>query len=729
MKNRISRREFLKIAGLGGAAAAVLTGCGPASRYVRRQPYSDMPEYALTGKSTYFATTCGECPAGCGLIVRTMEGRAHKVEGNPSHPVNHGKTCSRGQTTLQGLYNPDRIQGPVRQEGRGSGKTSALGWDAVVTAVKDALQNHAPGEIAFLLGLFPDHLADLVQMIATALGGAKVFRYNTLGEFEGRATLAQAASKIFGQASLPVFDLENTDVIFSFGASFLETWFSPVSYAFQYGMMRQGHPGKRGYLVHFEPHMSLTAANADEWFPIPPGTEALLALGLARLAAEIKNSSLPSPLANVSIPEVSQKTGISEFDLKRLAGIFVNAQRQLAIPGSAPLGQTNGLAVAESVLSLNLIADNLGRPGGIFSMPIPPVYPDLSSPVSTFAEIGSLIDGMNSGQIKVLLVHGTNPAYDFPRSLGFQQALQKVPLVISFASFPDETSLQADYVLPDHTPLESWGYQKIQVGSDRATISGLQPVVVPMLNTKGTADVLLSAVQAIGGPVGAAVPFTDEVDFLQQSVAGMNEQGGFYSAPTAEAFWSFWQQFGGWWKEQPGLQKPNAPAGFPPDLSAGNAQFAGDPATHNLHLLPFPSPNLGDGSQANRPYLQETPDPMTTVMWNTWVEINPQTAQSLGVQNDDLVKITSSAGEVEAAVYVYPAILPDVVAIPLGQGHTAFGRFAQGRGANVLNLLSTQRNETGSLAFASILVGISKTGKRQFLARYESREGTASHNP
>ena len=113
MSEKISRRDFLKLASVGAATTAVLTGCGPASRYVQREPYSKMPEYTYNGLSTYYATTCRECAAGCGLIVRTMQGRAHKVEGNPNHPVNRGKTCSRAQTTLQGLYNPDRVRGPA----------------------------------------------------------------------------------------------------------------------------------------------------------------------------------------------------------------------------------------------------------------------------------------------------------------------------------------------------------------------------------------------------------------------------------------------------------------------------------------------------------------------------------------------------------------------------------------------------------------------------------------
>ncbi len=175
MSEKTSRRDFLKLASVGAATAAVLTGCGPASRYVTREPYIKMPEYNYNGLSTYYATTCRECAAGCGLIVRTMQGRAIKVEGNPENPVNRGKTCARGQTTLQGLYNPNRVRGPIKHK-RGEALYNAefqdveanASWDDAIQAVAEALKN--PAEVAFLLGPTSDHLFDLVSDLTTAIG-------------------------------------------------------------------------------------------------------------------------------------------------------------------------------------------------------------------------------------------------------------------------------------------------------------------------------------------------------------------------------------------------------------------------------------------------------------------------------------------------------------------------------------------------------------------------------
>jgi anaerobic selenocysteine-containing dehydrogenase len=295
-----------------------------------------------------------------------------------------------------------------------------------------------------------------------------------------------------------------------------------------------------------------------------------------------------------------------------------------------------------------------------------------------------------------------------------------VGTVISFATFPDETAVAADYIFPDHHGLESWGYQKVATGSAQSVLSGAQPVVSPMYNTRSTVDVLLAAAQLAGETAAQALPFTDEVAYIQSKLTNLVGQGdGSFAAPEINSFSAYFQQHGGWWKNTEGLVSPAAGDVLGADLQAEAEQFAGE---GEFFFLPFLSPTLGDDG-ANKPWLQELPDPTTTVMWNTWVEINPETAHELGIDNDDVVKIVSEAGEVEAPVYLYPAIHPDVIAMPFGQGHTAYGRYAQGRGVNPANLLGAHFNEAGDLAFAGMRVKVEKTGRKQALSRLESRIG------
>jgi len=714
MSKKISRRDFLKIAGAGTAVATVLTGCGPASQYVKREPYTKMPEYTMNGQSTYYATTCRECAAGCGLVVRTMQGRAIKTEGNKYNPVNLGKTCARGQATLHGLYNPDRVTGPVKKASKGSTDyTANTDWDTAIQVVTDALTKNKPGEIAFLLGMAPDHLFDLVADLCTALGAPAPVRYGALSLFEARATLGEAARAVFGKPNFLFFDLAGADVTFSFGANFLETWLSPVAYTRAFANMRKGAGGKRGYLVQFEARMSQTAAKADEWIPVVPGTEGLVAAALGSLISEAKSGIVAPAFADANVTKASELSGVSLDTFDRLAKMFMGASHALAIPGGAALGQSNGLESAQAILTLNALADNLGKPGGVYLTPASPLGDDYHRPANA-KEIGDLVAKMKSGAIKTLFIHGVNPVFEIPKALAFDAALSKVPTVISFSSFPDETSVLADYIFPDHTGLESFGYQRVPTGSGQSMLSGAQPVVAPYYNTKATADVLLAAVAKAGGALATALPFKHEVEYIQNKLSGLlTAKDGFFAASEIESFWVQFQQFGGWWKNSQELGTPSA--SLDTALKVPQPQYVGD---GEYYLLPFVSPVLGEAG-ANKPWLQELPDPTTTVTWGTWVEINPKTADALGVDNDDVVTITSAAGSLEVSVYKYPAIRPDTIAIPFGRGHSAYGRYAEGFGVNPADLLNTQTNAAGDLNFASMKVTIKKTGRQQPLARLE----------
>ncbi len=740
MSEKFSRRDFIKLAGLG-TAATVLTGC-IAQKEVRREPYMQMPEYNYNGQSTYYATTCRECAAGCGLVVRTMQGRAIKTEGNADHPLNLGRTCARGQATLQGLYNPDRVRGPIKHS-RGeslyetpvdpqvdefTNADSNLSWEDALQVVADALKNNKPEEIAFLMGMAPDHLFDLVTDLATATGMNAPVRFSALNMFESRATLSKAAENLFGENSLPFFDVGGAQVVFSFGANFLETWLSPVSYTRGFSGLREGKTKQRGTFVQFESRMSSTAGKADEWIPLRPGTEAMVALAIGRLVSELRGGPLPRAFSNVDPADAAVKSGIKLETLEHLAGMFANSGGALAIPGGAALGQSNGLAVAEAVLALNAVADNLGKPGGVFMSPLAPNQTEYQRPAS-MTDMQEFVQKMASGKFKVLFVHGVNPVFELPETLGFKNALKNVGQVISFATFPDEMAVEADYIFPDHHGLESWGYQRVATGAAQSVLSGSQPVVSGvykpdsaelLYDTRATADVLIAAAQLAAGKFTDALPFQNEVEFLQSKVSPlMTEADGFFSAGDVDTFMAYFQQHGGWWKLSDARGAPNAEDVLNSNISAAEAEFAGE---GEFFFIPFVSPTLAEAG-ANKPWLQELADSTTTVMWNTWVEINPETAHELGLENDDVVKVVSEAGELEAPVYLYPAIRPDTIAIPFGQGHTAYGRYAQNRGVNPASLLGQRFNEAGDLAFAGMKVKIQKTGRKQFLSRLESRIG------
>lgn len=733
MSEKISRRDFLKLATVGATTTAVLTGCGPSSRYVQREPYTRMPEYTYNGLSTYYATTCRECAAGCGLIVRTMQGRALKVEGNPNHPVNLGKTCPRGQTTLQGLYNPNRIPGPIKHKrneplynSKFQNVQANMNWDDAIKVVGEALKDSAG--VAFLMGTTSDHVLDVVSDLAKSIGAPAPIQFGVGSMFEARATLSKATEDLFGQAALPFFDIGNADLVLSFGANFLETWLSPVAYTRGYANLRGGNPRRRGYFVQFEPRISSTAAKADEWVPIVPGTEGLIALAIGRLVAEKQGGTVPSAFANVDVKNVVSTSGVSMETLDHVVEHIMASSAPIAIPGGSALGRSNGLATAQAVLSFNALVGNSGKPGGIFFSPLSPNEDAYHRPAS-LQEMSDFIGKMNSGAIKTLLIHGVNPVFEIPKSLGFEDALKKVGTVISFATFPDETAVASDYIFPDRHSLESWGYQRVATGAAQSVLSGLQPVVsgvyakdTPDLvyDARGTADVLIAAAKSAGDQFAQALPFNDEVEYIRSKLSALVSQtDGSFTAPEINSFSAYFQQHGGWWKTTADLAAPSVTDASAKTVEVGAAEFAGD---GEFFFLPFLSPTLGEAG-ANKPWLQELADPTTTVMWNTWVEMNPKTAEELGIKDDDVVRIVSEAGAVEAPVYRYPGIRPDTIAMPFGQGHTAYGIYAQGRGVNPADLLGLHFNEAGDLAFAGLKVKVEKTGKKRELSRLEGKLG------
>ena len=402
------------------------------------------------------------------------------------------------------------------------------------------------------MGMAPDHLFDLVTDLATATGINAPVRFGALSMFESRATLSKAAENLFGEAGLPFFDVGGAQVVFSFGANFLETWLSPVSYTRGFAGLREAQTKQRGKFVQFESRMSSTAGKADEWMPLRPGTEAMVALAIGRLASELRGGPMPRAFSDVDPIEAASKSGIKLETLEHLAEMFANSAGALAIPGGAALGQSNGLAVAEAVLALNAIADNFGKPGGVFFSSLAPNQTEYQRPASA-KEMQEFVQKMADGKFKVLFVHGVNPVFELPASLDFKNALKGVEQVISFATFPDETALEADYVFPDHHGLESWGYQRVATGSAQPVLSGAQPVVSPFYNTRATADVLIAAAQLAGGKFATALPFKDEVEFLQSKIAPlMSEADGFFSAADIDTFMAYFQQYGGWWKTTDG---------------------------------------------------------------------------------------------------------------------------------------------------------------------------------
>ncbi|HEX6304497.1 MAG TPA: molybdopterin-dependent oxidoreductase [Anaerolineales bacterium] len=736
-KKKITRRDFLKIS----AGTAVATGFAPRLRKVVLEPFVRPPEEALPGEATWYASTCRQCQAGCGIMVRVVNGRAKKIEGNPLHPLNRGKLCARGQAGLQVLYNPDRLKNAVQQTGgRGSRQYEALYWpDAIEILVDKIATLSSPERLAFLGGSVPDHLYRLVNLLLESLGARPAVIFDLHSALEGRAAALNLSNRFFGVPEFPVYDLSRSEIILSFGANFLETWMSPVNQSRAFGEMRQGQFGGRGFFVQLEPRLSSTAASADEWIPTSPGTEGFVALAIGRIIVEERLGHVGSHrqhavlYQDVDVHEMATASGIPVERLRRLARIFAGADQAVAIPGGYLAGQKNGFASMLAVQALNLLVAQFGRLGGVFlSQPGP--TPALrqtaasgaqSQQVFSYNQMVDLIARMESGQVDLLMIHSANPVFELPDAAKFIEAIQRVPFVVSFSSFVDETAVWSDLILPDHTYLEAWGYQVPAPGADRPVVSGQQPVVQPLYDTRATADVFLALADRLGGHTAATLPWQDEVDYLQ-NVAGelQGSSVGIYDARTQSGFWTLWRQHGGWWADREVPREPEPSDIITKPLPVVQPQFDEEQEQYPFHLYPYSSILLSDGRGANLPWLQEVAHPMTTARWGTWVELNPETAASVGVEDNDVVRVISPYGELEAPVVVYRAIRPDVVAMPVGQGHEDFGRFAKDRGSNPVRLIAALEDlDSGALAWGATRVRLEPTGAKKVIPRLESLDG------
>ena len=721
--SKISRRDLLQYIGAGGigAVGGVLYGESIERDVELLIPQVVPPEDYSPGIATWYNTVCNQCSAGCGISVRIREGKAKKIEGNPVHPVSQGRLCARGQSGLNVLYNPDRIREPLTNAGqRGTGNFYPTSWDEVLTTIGSRIgrlkiENNA-SRVRLLTGRVRGHLDELFAQFMGLLGSDHYQQY----DFTYPSALLAANRISFGTDRLPYYDIKNADLLLSFGADYLGTWISPVHHSLAYGHMRQGRAGRRGKTVQVEPRMSLSGAAADEWVAARPGTEGLLALGIAHVLVSDGHYSgsdrdqWSDALQAYSPSAVSAETDISEDNIRQLAREFGTSKAALAIAGGATTAGTNAVASAVAVNALNHLAGNLGQPGGIIFNSDQAFSATPGTRQAGMQGILDLVEAMEAGEVDVLLVHDSNPIFSLPDGVGFRQALDKVPLIVALASFRDETTEQADLILPTNTYLESWGDDVPDPGVGFPVASISQPVVTTLYDTLPVGDIMLSLARQIGGELPMAMPWRTMEEFVKERWREEYEKRG-SADQDFEAFWQAALEAGVW--GQPGVIAGDqiVPSGASTIAAITNpaSQFAGSETDYPLVLHPYLSASLLDGRGANLPWLQELPDPLTSVVYGSWAELNPATAEDLGIREGDVLEVETPAGSVSVPALIFPALRPGVVAMPIGQGHTAYGRYARNRGANPMDLVSMQIDDrSGDLAWAATRARVRNTGER-----------------
>ncbi|CAB1079934.1 hypothetical protein JY97_04765 [Alkalispirochaeta odontotermitis] len=708
---KIDRRSFLSFA-IGGAAGTALSPLpwkltDDLSIWSQNWDWTPVPE---KGETIYVKSTCTLCPGGCGISVRLVDDRVVKIEGLAGHPVNDGGICPLGQSGPQLLYGHTRVQTPKKKV---NGRWRNISWEAAVGEIADKLAELRGNGLSHTVACLSDSdsgtVPELWNRFLTVYGSPNFIRSSSIEDnYELALYLTQ------GLRARPGFDVKNCDYILSFGSGLIEGWQSPV-FMFQGKSALIQNGGKMGQI---EPRLSKTAAKSDQWIAAKPGTEGALALGIGHvmISEKLYNRDFVAKFTagfdaykklvqeGFAPDAVSQLTGIAVERITGLARDFSRARKPLAICGRGAGSSPGSLQDFMAVHMLNALAGNLNQPGGMAAVPEPDNIEWPEFEMDGIASRGmqqARIDGAGSEKyvharylpdrlpavinesqespVQVLFVSGANPVYSMPDHQGVNKAFEKIPLVVSFSSYMDETSAQADMILPNHIYLERYEDVSIARGFPLPITSLTRPAVEPLYNTHHVGDVVMQLAKKVGGPVAAAFTWDDYETCLEETLADvwdtLTEEGfkvgaGFDGAKRHAAFETDSGKFefsNNAIKALPGYNSMPAP---------------GDDSFYPLILMPYDTMRLASGYIGSPPFMVKSLEDTILTGNDVLVEVNPATAKEHGLSDGQQATLTTSKGTGKVRVRYFDGIMPGIVAIPRGLGHTAYDKFLAGKGVN-----------------------------------------------
>jgi anaerobic selenocysteine-containing dehydrogenase len=756
---KLDRRTFIELAvgcSAGAGAGFLLTPINwklmdDISIWTQNWPWVPVPE---RGKVTNVDSVCNLCPGGCGITVRKVGDRATKIEGRKGYPVNDGGICLLGAAGLQLLYGPWRVPSPLRRVGkRGTGSWEKISWeDAVAEVVRRLADLRGKGKahtVACILDSDRGTVPQLYARFMKAYGSPNFIRTASAEDtYELTLGLMQGLTASVG------YDLERAKFILSFGSGLIEGWGSPVRVIKAHSLWRSGDSKERATVVQIEPRLSNTAAKADRWYPVNPGTEGALALGLANVIIKeslyddnfIRNHTFGFQdwadvtgrshmgfrrlvLSKYTPEAVSRITGLAASSIVSLARAFARAERPLAVWGRGKGATPGSLYECMAVHSLNALVGNIDKPGGVWARPQAPAqeWPEVAQDAAAWAGNGmprldgagtkrypftryrpeqwSEIINENPDAIQALLVHGADPYYTTADSRAVARAFDRIPFVVSFSTYMDETAYQADLILPNHQYLERWEDLPTPVGLQRPLLGLLRPAVAPQFDTKHAGDAIMTIAKALGGSVAASFPWEDYEALLKETVGDnwdtLEETGYLEGVDTSLPAWE--QAFGtpsGKFEfyvtalDQAGISV-NSPVDYLPHYEP--VQQEGDPVTYPLTLIPAELMRLADGAIGNPPFCTKTLEDTELKGNHLFIQVHPKTAADSGLSEGEYAMLETPKGTAKVLVHLFEGIMPGVIAIPKGLGHTAYDDYLAGKGVNANSLMGVVEDPISGL--------------------------------
>lgn len=717
------RRDFLKYLGFSTAAAALAASCEMPVR--KAVPYLQRPDNVTPGVANLYASTFIDSGDAVSVVVKQRDGRPIKVEGNTLSSLTHGATSARVQASVLDLYDTTRLRHPLQLSGRDYKEVST--FDAMDNLVAKAMAGVSGKPVVLLTSTInsPSTLQVISQFLAKYPAGSRHIQYDAMSC--SGMILANEAS--YGKRMIPSYRFDKARTIVSLGADFLGSWLSPVEFSKQYSMNRkvEGEKPTLSRHIQFESMMSLTGSNADDRFIHKPSQTGAVALAIL--------SKLGGGVSAPSLTDANLNKGI---DLAARA-LMANKGAALVVSGS------NDVNVQ---IIVNAINEIIGANGTTVDFGA-----TLNTRKGIDAEMYQLSADINNGNVGALLIQGCNPVYSFADGKKFGDLLAKVPVTVSFNSTMDETTELCKFVIPNHHWLESWGDAESRTGY----YSMIQPVINPLFKTRPfqTSLIKWSGISVTAMPTPAPTKdSTSSTIPAPNAMAGTPSQGS--NKNIGDEYENYLKKFwlsklgseDNWYKAlQDGVIEPAAMGETgtvaPFNSASVNTAVAGISSVKGgeTEVILYEKVTVGNGSQANNPWLQETPDPISKVTWDNYAMISPAMAKTLiGVDvtaankskkdadnyevhpEKPVVKITINGKSVELPAMIIPGMHPNVIAVAVGYGRKSanadlsmdrIGRSASGTGQNAYPLLSVSGN---TISFSSPCT-VAKTGNVYALAQ------------
>ncbi len=727
---KIDRRSFLSLVA-GGAAGTALSPLpwkliDDSSIWTQNWPWTPVP---TDGESNYVDSVCTLCPGGCGISVRKIDNRVVKIEGKKDHPVNNGGICILGLAGLQLLYSPSRIKSPLKRTGkRGEGKWKEISWNQAVSEITEKLsqlrEKNIPETLACISGSAQGVESNLFKRFLEAFGSQNFMSVPSIqNSYDMTIELMHGAKGSVG------FDFENTDFLLSFGSGILDGWGSPA-HMFK---ANSGWKTNKSKMVQVESRLSKTAAKADKWIPINPGTEGILALGLGHVI--IKKSLHNKDFVNnfssdfnqfkkdvidrYTPDKVADITGVDKSVIINLAKEFAGASKPLAICGRGQGDIPGSLKEFGAVHALNALMGSINSKGGMFIMPEQnyiqwdEVKADAISSAgmkkdrvdeagsvkfphskSLLNRLSGIINSSKESPVQALFVTGANPLYTMSDTGQARKSFDKIPFIASFSSFMDETAHQADLILPNHIFLERYEDVPTPPGFAVPSIFLAKPVIEPVFNTKHSGDAIIKIAKTLGGSIGESFPWTCYENCLKKTLGdkwgtllnqGVWMDKNFKPSTWANAFGESSTQF---------YFVPKSADPFSgPDLI--NAE--GDQKSYPQILISYDSMRLANGFIADPPFVIKTVSDTVLKGKDIFVELNPDTARELGLHEGDYANLSTLKAKVKVRVHIFNGIKPGVIAMPTGLGHTAYDKYLAEKGINYNKLIGSVEDPVSGL--------------------------------